>query len=64
MQCSFLLHFTLALCRIHENLASFNLFDKDWSAEDELLLLQGIDMYGMGNWRCVPKQSAPQILRR
>ena len=39
--------------RVHENLQSFSLFDKEWTAEDELLLLQGIDMYGMGNWRCV-----------
>jgi hypothetical protein len=37
--------------RVHENRQSFCLFDRDWSAEDELNLLQGIDMYGMGNWR-------------
>jgi hypothetical protein len=40
--------------RVHENLSSFALYDREWTAEDELLLLQGIDMYGMGNWRCVP----------
>ena len=37
--------------RVHENLASFCLFDKDWTAEEELSMLQGIDMYGLGNWR-------------
>jgi hypothetical protein len=45
--------------RVHENLSSFALYDREWTAEDELLLLQGIDMYGMGNWRCVPRPPPP-----
>jgi len=28
----------------------FPVFDENWSAEEELLLLEGIDTYGMGNW--------------
>lgn len=35
--------------RIIDNL-TFPLFTPDWSAEDELLLLEGIEMYGLGNW--------------
>jgi len=36
-----------------DNLASFALYDRDWSAQEELLLLDGIEMYGLGNWRDV-----------
>eukprot|EP00854_Cymbomonas_tetramitiformis_P000618 gene618-1044_t len=35
--------------RIIDNL-TFPLFTPDWSAEDELLLLEAIEMYGLGNW--------------
>ncbi len=26
------------------------LYDRDWSAGEELLLLEGIELYGLGNW--------------
>lgn len=28
-------------------------FEHSWTAEEELLLLEGIEMYGVGNWRDV-----------
>ena len=39
--------------RVLPNLTQLTLFDKSWSAEEELLLLDGISMYGMGNFRDV-----------
>jgi transcriptional adapter 2-alpha len=38
--------------RVVDNIA-FPLFHKDWTAEEELLLLEGIETYGVGNWRDV-----------
>ncbi len=35
---------------VEDNLA-FTLYDKNWSAEEELMMLDGIEMYGLGNWR-------------
>eukprot|EP00898_Chlorokybus_atmophyticus_P004263 jgi/Chlat1/4838/Chrsp31S00373 len=35
--------------RLQDNI-SFALFDPEWVAEEELLLLEGVEMYGMGNW--------------
>ncbi|CAN1260105.1 Transcriptional adapter ADA2b [Linum perenne] len=35
--------------RVMDNL-SFPLICPDWNADDEILLLEGIEMYGMGNW--------------
>jgi transcriptional adapter 2-alpha len=29
---------------------NFPLFDEEWGADEELLLLEGIEMYGLGNW--------------
>ena len=29
---------------------NFPLFEEDWGADEELLLLEGIEMYGLGNW--------------
>ncbi|XP_078430089.1 transcriptional adapter ADA2-like [Wolffia australiana] len=29
---------------------SFPLFSPDWNADEEILLLEGIEMYGLGNW--------------
>jgi transcriptional adapter 2-alpha len=29
---------------------NFPLFEPDWGADEELLLLEGIEMYGIGNW--------------
>jgi transcriptional adapter 2-alpha len=29
---------------------NFPLFEEDWGADEELLLLEGIEMYGFGNW--------------
>ncbi|GLU08718.1 hypothetical protein SLE2022_256140 [Rubroshorea leprosula] len=29
---------------------SFPLFSPDWTANDEILLLEGLEMYGLGNW--------------
>jgi hypothetical protein len=37
--------------RVVDHLPAITLFDKDWNAKEELLLLDGIDMYGLGNWR-------------
>ncbi|KAJ4847690.1 Transcriptional adapter ada2 [Turnera subulata] len=35
--------------RVMDNL-SFPLITPDWNADDEILLLEGIEMYGLGNW--------------
>lgn len=35
---------------------NFQLFDKNWSAKEELLLLQGIMKCGMGNWIDISEQ--------
>jgi transcriptional adapter 2-alpha len=36
---------------IHEqDILNFPLFEEDWGADEELLLLEGIEMYGLGNW--------------
>ncbi|KAF7803858.1 transcriptional adapter ADA2b [Senna tora] len=35
--------------RVMDNLC-FPLICPDWNADDEILLLEGIEMYGMGNW--------------
>jgi transcriptional adapter 2-alpha len=37
--------------RVMDNRASFVLFEPDWTAEEELQLLEGIELYGMGNWK-------------
>ena len=39
--------------QVVDNIA-FTAFHKDWTAEEELLLLEGIETYGVGNWRCDP----------
>ncbi|KAK9807904.1 hypothetical protein WJX72_012486 [[Myrmecia] bisecta] len=38
--------------RIVDNL-SFPLFHPSWGADEEMLLLEAIDMYGLGNWTAV-----------
>eukprot|EP01132_Coremiostelium_polycephalum_P001249 gene1249-1576_t len=42
----------------------FPMFTEDWGADEELLLLEGIEMYGMGNWNDVAEnvgsKSAPE----
>ncbi|GFZ05218.1 similar to ADA2 2B [Actinidia rufa] len=35
--------------RVMDNL-SFPLICSDWNADEEILLLEGIEMYGLGNW--------------
>ena len=30
-----------------------NLFHADWSVAEELLLLEGIERFGMGNWKAI-----------
>ncbi|KAK3033981.1 hypothetical protein RJ639_033266, partial [Escallonia herrerae] len=35
--------------RVMDNL-SFPLISPDWNADEEILILEGIEMYGMGNW--------------
>ncbi|KAK6918731.1 SANT/Myb domain [Dillenia turbinata] len=35
--------------RVMDNL-SFPLFCPDWNTDEEILLLEGIEMYGLGNW--------------
>ncbi|KAG5439092.1 hypothetical protein PCANB_001390 [Pneumocystis canis] len=32
---------------------SFPIFDKDWGADEELMLIEGLDSYGLGNWQDV-----------
>ncbi|GAA6005960.1 hypothetical protein JCM10207_007289 [Rhodosporidiobolus poonsookiae] len=29
---------------------SFPIFDRDWGADEELLLIEGAELYGLGNW--------------
>lgn len=32
------------------NKLNFPMFSNDWSAEEELLLFEGLERYGFGNW--------------
>ena len=32
---------------------NFPILTQDWGADEELLLLEGIELRGLGNWRCV-----------
>ncbi|KAG5518836.1 hypothetical protein PMAC_002366 [Pneumocystis sp. 'macacae'] len=32
---------------------TFPIFDKDWGADEELMLIEGLDSYGLGNWQDV-----------
>ena len=32
------------------NKLNFPLLDKDWTAEEELLLVEGLERFGFGNW--------------
>ncbi|KAG4304367.1 hypothetical protein PORY_002077, partial [Pneumocystis oryctolagi] len=32
---------------------SFPIFDQDWGADEELMLIEGLDSYGLGNWQDV-----------
>lgn len=34
----------------------FNIFSRDWTAKEELLMLQGITKCGMGNWIDISEQ--------
>ncbi|EJF65013.1 hypothetical protein DICSQDRAFT_124344 [Dichomitus squalens LYAD-421 SS1] len=34
-------------------LHSYPIFDEDWGADEELLLLEGITMQGLGNWQAI-----------
>ncbi|KAK9861341.1 hypothetical protein WJX84_008443 [Apatococcus fuscideae] len=38
--------------RLVDNL-SFPLYEPDWGADEELLLLEAVDMFGLGNWQAV-----------
>ncbi|GLJ49285.1 hypothetical protein SUGI_1041620 [Cryptomeria japonica] len=38
--------------KVMDNL-SFPLFHPDWNADEEMLLLEGVEMYGLGNWGVV-----------
>ena len=37
--------------RVHDNRHAMKIFRDDWSAYDELALLDAITKYGLGNWR-------------
>lgn len=36
--------------RVMEMLLDFTLFDQSWGADEELLLVEGLDIFGIGNW--------------
>lgn len=38
--------------RVSDCLA-YPIISKDWNADEELLLLEGIEMYGLGNWKTI-----------
>ena len=43
---------------------AFPLHHPAWGADEELLLLEGIDMYGIGNWQAVSEhvgEKAPEV---
>ncbi|GJN23298.1 hypothetical protein PR202_gb10934 [Eleusine coracana subsp. coracana] len=46
--------------RVMDNL-SFPLICPDWNADEEILLLEGIEMYGLGNWAEVAEHDMSQI---
>ncbi|XP_043692616.1 transcriptional adapter ADA2-like isoform X4 [Telopea speciosissima] len=46
--------------RVMDNL-SFPLICPDWNADEEILLLEGIEMYGMGNWAEIAEHVGTKI---
>lgn len=33
-----------------QDLLDFPIFDEKWGADEELLLIEGLEIFGMGNW--------------
>ncbi|KAG6478867.1 hypothetical protein ZIOFF_062312 [Zingiber officinale] len=46
--------------RVMDNL-SFPLICPDWNADEEILLLEGIEMYGLGNWAEVAEHDMSRV---
>ena len=49
-------NFTNYTC--NQDQLNFPVFTEDWLASDELLLLEGIEMYGIGNWEDIAEHVA------
>ena len=45
---------------------SFPLYERDWGADEEMLLLEAVELYGLGNWEAVAEHvgRAPAEARR
>ncbi len=43
---------------------SFPIFDEYWGADEELLLLEAIQMYGIGNWLDIHVRTLSRDLSR
>ncbi|RYG44847.1 hypothetical protein EON67_11300 [archaeon] len=50
--------------RVWQNPSTFAVYHAEWTAKEELLLLDGIALYGFGNWRCVPAHSCVRARAR
>jgi transcriptional adapter 2-alpha len=37
-------------CSLLQDNLSFPLIHPDWNADEEILLLEAVEMYGLGNW--------------
>ena len=43
--------FTVSIGQTKQEQHSFPIFDADWGADEELLLIEGADNFGIGNWQ-------------
>ena len=46
--------YTLSLFFVLKDGGTFPLFHEEWSAEEEVLLLDAIEQHGFGNWFVLP----------
>lgn len=50
--------------RVRDNLHSLSIFRGDWSAAEELAMLNGLSKYGIGNWKDIAEEIGTKSDRR
>jgi transcriptional adapter 2-alpha len=45
--------FTNQFLHILKDVLDFPVFEADWGADEELLLVEGLEMFGLGNWETI-----------
>jgi hypothetical protein len=49
---------------VRQDKFSFPIFDPEWGADEELLLMEAIETYGLGNWADVAEQVGSKTLHQ